>query len=124
VQDRKKANDKINLRKSERSNKSYIRGIADEFTKENLLVAVESVDDKTEKLVDLSLEGERLRLRHFGSTFYDLEIQQKEKRRRESRSEDAKEEMEHGSSRSVNLSRGAWLGFWSSRSFYALTTHV
>jgi len=70
-------------RKASKKNKSYIRGIANEFTKENLLVAVESVDYETEKLVDLSLEGERLRLRHFGSTFYDLEIQEKMKRGKE-----------------------------------------
>jgi len=47
--------------------KTYIGGIANEFTKENLLVAVEGVDDKTEELVDLRLKGKRLRLRHFGS---------------------------------------------------------
>jgi len=57
--------------------KRYIRGIANKFTKENLFVAVESVDDKTEKLVDLGLKSERLRLRHFGSAFCDLEIQKK-----------------------------------------------
>lgn len=37
-----------------------IRCIADQLTKEDFLVAVESVDDKAEKLVDLSLEGEHL----------------------------------------------------------------
>lgn len=45
--------------------KTHIGGIADDLTKENLLVAIESVDDETEQLVDLRLECKRLRLRHF-----------------------------------------------------------
>ena len=43
---------------------AYIRSIADEFTQENLLVAVEGVDDEAEKLVDLSLESEGFSVRH------------------------------------------------------------
>ncbi|MQL41691.1 hypothetical protein EI012_27695 [Escherichia coli] len=41
-----------------------IGSVADKFTKEDLLVGVEGIDDKTEKLVDLSLKSERLGLRH------------------------------------------------------------
>ncbi|KAE8728026.1 hypothetical protein F3Y22_tig00004797pilonHSYRG00073 [Hibiscus syriacus] len=37
--------------------------IADEFTKEDLFVTVESVDDETQELVDLRLECEGLRVR-------------------------------------------------------------
>ena len=44
---------------------TYIWWIADELAKENLLVAVEGVDDQTQKLVDLGLEGEGLRIRHW-----------------------------------------------------------
>lgn len=43
---------------------TYIRGIADELTKENLLVAIEGVDDEAQKLVDLRLESEGLGLYH------------------------------------------------------------
>lgn len=46
---------------------TYVRSIADELTEEDLLVAIESVDDQAEELVDLSLEGERLRIRHYTS---------------------------------------------------------
>ena len=44
--------------------KTYVGGIADELTEKDLLVAVEGVDYEAEKLVDLSLEGERLCFRH------------------------------------------------------------
>jgi hypothetical protein len=37
-----------------------IRSVRNELTKENLLVAVESVDDQVQQLIDLSLERERL----------------------------------------------------------------
>jgi hypothetical protein len=40
-----------------------IRGIGDEFSKEDLLVRVESVDDETHKLLDISTESEGI-LRH------------------------------------------------------------
>ena len=43
---------------------TYIRGVADELAKENLFVAIESIDDETEKLVDLSLESKGLGLSH------------------------------------------------------------
>lgn len=46
---------------------TYIGWIANEFTKKDLFVAVESVDDKTQQLVDLGLEGKRLCFRHFWS---------------------------------------------------------
>ena len=39
---------------------TYIGGVTDEFTQEDLLVTVEGVDDEAEKLVDLSLEGKGL----------------------------------------------------------------
>jgi hypothetical protein len=45
-----------------RAAETYIRGIADELTKEDLLVAVESVDDEAQKLVNLRLERKGLRL--------------------------------------------------------------
>lgn len=41
-----------------------IRSVANELTEENLLVAVECVDDQAEQLVDLRLECEGLRLGH------------------------------------------------------------
>lgn len=41
-----------------------IRCIADQFPQENFLVAVESIDDQTEKLVDLSLESKGLCISH------------------------------------------------------------
>lgn len=44
--------------------KTYIGGIADEFAKENLLVAVKGIDDQAKKLVDLSLECESLSISH------------------------------------------------------------
>jgi hypothetical protein len=37
---------------------TYIGGVADELPEEDLLVAVEGVDDEAEELVDLGLEGE------------------------------------------------------------------
>ena len=43
--------------------KTYIGGVGDELPEEDLLVGVKGVDDEGEQLVDLRLEGERLRLR-------------------------------------------------------------
>jgi len=43
---------------------AYIRRVADEFSQEYLLVAVESVDDEAQKLVNLSLESEGFSVRH------------------------------------------------------------
>ena len=43
---------------------TYIGGVADELTKEDLLVAVEGVDDEREQLVDLGLEGKSLGVGH------------------------------------------------------------
>jgi hypothetical protein len=43
---------------------TYIRGIGDKFPKKDLLVAVESVDDEAQQLINLSLESESL---HFAS---------------------------------------------------------
>lgn len=51
-------------KKKDKKYRTYIRGIADELTEKNLLVAVEGVDDQTQELVDLSLESERFNLRH------------------------------------------------------------
>lgn len=48
----------------ERESATYIRGVTDELTKEDLLVAVECVDDETEKLVNLSLESKGLGVSH------------------------------------------------------------
>ena len=39
---------------------TYIRSIANELTKEDFLVAIEGVDDETQKLVDLCLKREGL----------------------------------------------------------------
>lgn len=44
--------------------KTYIRGVANELPKEDLLVGVEGVDDQAQQLVDLRLEGEGLGLSH------------------------------------------------------------
>lgn len=45
---------------------THIGSVADKLTKEDLLVGVESVDDETQQLVDLGLEGESFGLgRHF-----------------------------------------------------------
>ncbi|KAG5600692.1 hypothetical protein H5410_032062 [Solanum commersonii] len=41
-----------------------IRRIANEFTKENLLVTVECIDDQTQQLVNLSLKSKCLCLSH------------------------------------------------------------
>lgn len=41
---------------------THIGRVADELTEKDLLVRVESVDDETQQLVDLGLEGERLGL--------------------------------------------------------------
>ena len=46
--------------------KAYIGGVGDELPEEDLLVGVKGVDDEGEQLVDLRLEGERLRLRGHG----------------------------------------------------------
>ena len=43
---------------------AHIRGIADEFAEEDLLVPVEGVDDEAQKLVDLRLEREDLWFHH------------------------------------------------------------
>lgn len=43
---------------------AYIGRVADEFTQENLLIAVEGVDDKAKELVDLSLECKGLSVCH------------------------------------------------------------
>lgn len=48
----------------ERERQTYIGGVADELTEKNFLVAVESVDDQTQQLIDLCLERKRLCLRH------------------------------------------------------------
>ena len=48
----------------ERKWKTHVGGVTDELTKKDLLVAVEGVDDETEKLVDLSLESEGLAVGH------------------------------------------------------------
>ena len=45
---------------------THIGGVGDELPEEDLLVGVEGVDDEREQLVDLRLEGERLRLRGHG----------------------------------------------------------
>jgi hypothetical protein len=39
---------------------TYIGTVADKLTEKDLLVGVESVDDQTEKLIDLCLEGKGL----------------------------------------------------------------
>ena len=56
--------------------KTYIGGVGDELPEEDLLVGVESVDDEGEQLVDLRLEGERLRLRG-----HDEALPEREERR-------------------------------------------
>lgn len=43
---------------------TYVRSIADELTEKDLLVAVKRIDDQTKELVNLSLECERLGIRH------------------------------------------------------------
>ena len=43
---------------------TYVGSVADEFTKEDLLVGVEGVDDEAEELVDLRLESEGLCVCH------------------------------------------------------------
>ena len=45
---------------------THIGGVGDELPEEDLLVGVEGVDDEGEKLVDLGLEREGLRLRAAG----------------------------------------------------------
>jgi hypothetical protein len=55
--------------REQRSTRTYIRGVGDELTKEDLLVGVEGVDDEREQLVDLGLEGEGLGLRGHGGSF-------------------------------------------------------
>ena len=52
-------------RKSERKEKeTYIRGVANKFPKEDLLIAVKCVDNQTEKLINLGLKSERFSIRH------------------------------------------------------------
>ena len=68
------------MRERERERDTYIRGIADDFTKEDLFVAVEGVDDQAEKLVDLRLESEGLCISHLHVRHYCT----KRKRARES----------------------------------------
>lgn len=65
---------------------TYIRSIAYELTKKDLLVAVECVDDQAEKLIDLSLKGERLCLRH--CTRMELERRKEQLRPREEKTEE------------------------------------
>ena len=74
-------------RERERERETYIRGIADEFTKEDLFVAVEGVDDQAEKLVDLSLESEGLCISHLHVSHYCT----KRKRARENERKKARE---------------------------------
>ena len=49
-----------------RQHDAYIGRVTDELSKEDLLVGVKSVDDQAEKLVDLRLESEGLRLGRHG----------------------------------------------------------
>jgi hypothetical protein len=45
--------------------RTYIRGIADKFTKKDFLVGIERVDDQAQELVDLCLECKGLCFSHF-----------------------------------------------------------
>lgn len=47
-----------------KGNDTYIRRVTDEFTKKDLLVAVKGVDNETEELINLGLEGKRFSIRH------------------------------------------------------------
>ena len=58
------------LKEKETERETYIRGIANEFTKEDLFVAVEGVDDQAEKLVDVSLECKSLCISHLHIRHY------------------------------------------------------
>ena len=58
------------LKEKETERGTYIRGIADEFTKEDLFVAVEGVDDQAEKLVDVSLECKSFSISHLHVRHY------------------------------------------------------
>lgn len=60
---------------------THIRRVTDEFTEKDLFVAVEGVDDKTQQLVDLSLESKRLLLRHF-SVIYEAYWRRRKKTER------------------------------------------
>lgn len=62
--------------------KTYIGRVTDKFTKKDLLVAVESVDNKTKKLVNLSLEGKRFSFRHCCDFYFfsNLEIENGERK--------------------------------------------
>lgn len=53
---------------------TYIRRVADKLTEKDLLVGVESVDDQTQKLIDLRLEGKGLCL---GGHVNDLKRREK-----------------------------------------------
>ena len=48
---------------------TYIWGIADELSQKNLLVAVECVDNKTQQLIDLSLESKGFNFASFRHDF-------------------------------------------------------
>ncbi|KAM0995671.1 hypothetical protein ACFX13_005824 [Malus domestica] len=45
---------KLKTNRTAKGSKTHIRGIADELTEKDLIVAVEGVDGQTQKLVDLA----------------------------------------------------------------------
>lgn len=65
---------------------TYIRRIADELAKKDLLVAIKSVDDEAQKLVDLRLECKCLGLSHMNvSHCLQLKVMTKHREREERR---------------------------------------
>ncbi|KAK7412243.1 hypothetical protein VNO78_03694 [Psophocarpus tetragonolobus] len=60
---------------------TFCFGVANEFTKEDLLVEVEVVDYEAEKLVHLSLKSEGLSLCHYQSTQMRVKATKMEKKR-------------------------------------------
>jgi len=54
--------------------KAYVGGIGNQLSQENLLVAVKCIDNETEQLIDLCLEGKCLNLAHLLSSIDNRHI--------------------------------------------------
>lgn len=78
-----------------RGREKYIRRIADKLAKENLLVAVKSVDDQAQELVDLSLKSEGLGISH-------LHVRHRNQMLREKEIEEIEEKLQKDAKESVS----------------------
>lgn len=67
---KKKTADRLRRKKRDtlQRGKAYVGGIGNQLSQENLFVAVKCIDNETEQLIDLCLEGKCLNLAHLLSS--------------------------------------------------------